>query len=515
MLNSKARFLLAVSLSILTIIGGHFINRRYDRALLFISLNLFASTFYFFGYRTLFYFFEQAGIQIENVPLVYHVFFGLLVFFWLASIVTTARDALKPDSKFQSAWSTGGVIGAILISIFIAGATMWQSYRNIVYMLADEGEREQKISSFFFEMVTFGGHDFSAELVEGTPEGNGILSGMIGYKNEPASGVHLQLILNNKFRTKELITNDKGEFSLNLPEGTWFLNEITVTGWENKPDHGNFMLLTGYEPVLKNKNYSQFPKHSDSGLPLVISSDSKDPALKFRIEPKFNLSWPDKEKIKTDASTDKITWDVYPGASTYLVKIYKITRDEKGEWRSSHQHLSKIMKNTNELVLSALMTANASGAEHEYGVEILAFDENNYLMSESSARTAEKTFILKDGLQLVDDDALDILSRDSSYTIDAIYNNRNTIARIESLITDKKYEEAEKLLTTLQGPTEPGQPEALTGYLYAEQGKCEEANRMFEKALEIGGNSCVIPSFYREKCKKSDDKNSIASLGSE
>jgi len=53
--------------------------------------------------------------------------------------------------------------------------------------------------------------------------------------NNPAEGVALTIVLNSKYRTKDIITNADGIFTVSLPPGSWNINSIQTESWINKP----------------------------------------------------------------------------------------------------------------------------------------------------------------------------------------------------------------------------------------------------------------------------------------
>lgn len=124
-------------------------------------------------------------------------------------------------------------------------------------------------------------------------------------------------------------------------------------------------------------------------------------------------------------------------------------------------------------------------------------------LSESDRGFRNSDIKLTDNKRLVPDTLTSILPTASladEKELQKAFANRKRLAAIKVLIEDGLLDAGEDMINSIDGPTEPGELEALTGYLFAKKNQCEEARQWFDRALASGGRSCV-PSSYKVACE--------------
>ncbi len=102
----------------LTGVGGHYLNKRWDKAVLFLCL------FFFYGIAlsTLLYFSLLEGFDLPTdvpklVRLYAMAFSGGIFCLWLLSIIVTMRDSKSFRVATIKSWTLSGVIGALLTTL--------------------------------------------------------------------------------------------------------------------------------------------------------------------------------------------------------------------------------------------------------------------------------------------------------------------------------------------------------------------------------------------------------------
>ena len=82
------------------------------------------------------------------------------------------------------------------------------------------------IDSSFWGTIYWGGMPGRIGRLKPLPDGKAILKGRFLYGEKPASGIKFRMALNGKYRTQFIRSDDNGEFSISLPPGTWYLNNL-------------------------------------------------------------------------------------------------------------------------------------------------------------------------------------------------------------------------------------------------------------------------------------------------
>jgi predicted negative regulator of RcsB-dependent stress response len=92
--------------------------------------------------------------------------------------------------------------------------------------------------------------------------------------------------------------------------------------------------------------------------------------------------------------------------------------------------------------------------------------------------------------------AIDVPSAESEARV-----NDRRLEAAEVLLKEDLFDEAEKVLATVNGDVDSNRQSAISGYLLAKRGRCEEANQLFAKVECETGDTCV-PDSYRAACAK-------------
>ena len=497
-------------LSLVTLVGGHFINRRWDRAVLFFSLVcvwLILCMALYYVYMP-----DDPRKMVEAFAFSLKLMLvGSIVLLVLSAIVT-ALDRRNTRSLAGTPITLSGKVGASLMSLLcalmIGYLGMWySSYSRAVsaYEVAQSGDETSSV-----EGVTFGPEFFSS-LKFGTgryptspgaiPEGDGYLLGQIQFDGEPAEGVALRLQLNDEFESERLVTDEKGYFSLKMPQGDWYITAIQADGWQGKPQ-GDFMLVSGIEPALRGNRYSEYPVGDVDGYKVTVADRKPaEPQIQLEIHREMALLRKVKQRkpVTLSLEEDAIKWQPYPGASQYHVKISRVTK--RGSSTVFSPISQRVVKDATSLALTDLQTRRIEATENQdkatYSVKLRAFSYDGTFLSESASFPRYK-FNLKEPVVLVDEDYPGMADMgDTVSKIEAREKANQRFSAIELLIEEELYTAAEALLQKdIPGAT-PGRKEVLSGYLYASQKQCQKANEFFDKAREIGGDSCVNRKYER------------------
>ncbi len=512
--------ILKILASALTGIGGHYMNRRWDKAILFLCLFVIywaaAYALFIFTIKGITFSPDDFAQKIDDATQVLLKTLIGIVILWLVSLIITILDCKNNIEPNIVKWTKPGITGAVLTSIlsFVFLAATVTTYISLSKSkiafpesASYESDTFNPISHNFYEYLYFGGAPSNSRQLPAPPTGEGILKGEISYENNPADGVTLAVILNSKYRAKDIVTDSNGIFTVNLPPDQWIINSIQTESWEHKPQEGSFSMYSGKEEKLKGDSYNRYEYFQNTGYPVSVTKDSRTIHINATISKNIQLQWPDPnvEGIKATIN-DTISWEKYPEASRYYIEIKKIKRE--GTTTYFEQVTSRILANETSLPLSSLKHIKTNGKEKtEYAADIFAFSKDGTLIAEVSETHQGGTFLLSDGNILVEDE-LDNLYGLSSVEdpdefekkMEAISLNKQKASAVSVLIDEDMLVEAKELLKHIDSEYLKGKKEVLSGYIFALQGKCNKANEMFDKATNINPNVC-IPDNYKRNCK--------------
>jgi hypothetical protein len=461
------------SASLVTGIGGHYLNRRWDRAILFLCLFVIYwgamwAFLMFFTMRHLSGSPEVITEQIQDASLLMNRLSVIGVsFLWLLSIVVTMYDGRKQREPTIARWSGSGIVAAVLTSLlsglflatsvgayFANGMKTGESSDFQTY----QSSAEISSANYFFEHLVFGGNQPLTGNLPAPPKGDGVLSGRIAYQGMPARGVSLEIILNAEYRAKTE-TNDQGTFSISLPPGSWTITSIQAQGWSNMPDTGTFTMYSGREERLTGPEYKGGPYFRKNGLQVHVDQDPATFDIELTISRDIRLLWPDSEAEGIKATVDDvIRWEEYPGAERYYIDIKRITREGT---TTSYRKVSSMVREETTLPLKSLKYAAAPEEEQlEYAAEIYAFSGDGTLIGEFTDTYRGGTFLLTDGNMIIEERLDDLYGLSSiedmeelQQRMEKISDNEQRAKAVPVLIRNGMPAEARKLLDLISpGP---------------------------------------------------------------
>lgn len=506
--------------------GGHFFNKRYDLVVVFITLFLawYILSWYLVG--TFFTTFQNKPLdpsKFEYINLYYVIqTIGYLILF-PASAVTGYFDSRYPDrqpSKYRR-WIT--TICGVLLSGYATYLVVFQVY----YLMeidfngtspakvsrSDKSGSSSKSGWFSSDVFFLNGTSFrryNSSFQDGRlpdpPSGDAMLTGIFYLDDEPAPNLTFDMVLDGKYRAKQVKTSNEGIFSIPIQAGTWHVDYVHITAWEDKPADRDLEFVTGRESKLQGASYySKGLYDYKQGLPVQVTQANQKPEkLKFVLRDKIRIiaPTPNKDKQKVTSDSFVIRWQQIPDAKHYLMTINEVKRE--GTSTSYTPMAIKKITNATQFALADLKTTKHDGDPLEYQVQLYAFDKNNNYLTESPSFTRHSTFVLADGKRIIDKEAQNISLSSSGYNkseIEEVFDNKKRLDAVKLLIKEKLFLEAEALLKKVKGKTTPGEKEAITGYLLAEQNRCDEAEKYFALAKKASPSGCM-PDCYRKNCAK-------------
>ncbi|PLX98863.1 MAG: hypothetical protein C0623_11005 [Desulfuromonas sp.] len=501
--------LLKLLLSLLSGIGGHYLNRRWDKALFFFSLfALYPVGVYFFFYRAL----TEGNYQgIDALQRHFSLLFGGgVVLIWLVSLLVTRYDAAKAKNGNLPRWTLTGVVGALFTSLltaaYLTGSVLLLVNSFNLTGTSDESttQNENRVYSrdLFYSHLYMGGSSGSSFNHPHPPTGDGLLKGRITFDGEPAVGVRLSLDLNDQYRAGDLVTDSDGFFSVPLKTGTWFINSIQTSSWSGKPPEGDFSLFYEGQARLEGETFDRYGHLAGSGYRVVVSENAAKPQVEIRIGRNISMTWPDQNAEKSEATLeDVIRWQEHPDAENYYVVISHMTRD--GD-TTTYSPITERLLQQHELPLADLAHAPTDGTS-EYSVQVYAFAADGTLVSTSSDSMGKGSFVLAGGQKLVKDGhgfKASTPEETEAYIarMKAVARNRVLLDAVEVLLEEQKLDQAETLLALVDSERAEGKKELFQGAVLALRGECEQAELAFARALEVNPEICV-PDPYRGECR--------------
>ncbi len=490
----------AVLLSAVTGVGGHFLNQCWDRALLFFALFV---LWVFPGYTAPFMtFYFNLAPNWTFVAFVASSLGAMLT--WLASLIVTWRDSSPQRLAPPLRWTLSAQIGATLASLLAMGLLVYALVQSPLGLFAAKSflsagstagaldQAPQRRGKSFWQYLALGGLSSSPDALPAPPAGAGLLVGKFVYDGKPAAGVTLTLSLNGKYRASGLSTDAQGRFTLKLAPGEWYLNHVQTESWDERPDDGEFILLSGTEGRLHDNDYDRHPLLRGDGLKVMVSETPPAEPPTFTIRRRVALQWPGKDDRRVEAAhkTAVIRWQTYPQASDYVVRITRVERIGRGA--SYTQTATRRVPARTELALADLRAVPGAASGQEYQVTVATFAADGSFLSETSANMESHSFTLTDVQMLADDSLASVVSAEQ---MAEATQNRRRLDAVQVLIEEGLLTEADKALAKVRGATAPGSKEALAGYLRSRQGRCAEATKLFDHAVATAGKTCVPESW--------------------
>lgn len=522
------RRLIAILLSLLTGIGGHYLNRRWDRAAFFMGLlfvGMIAAYFTLWGTLSVGPEAEPSGFLIDVERKWRYLFAGLGVILLISAFVTW-RDS-RPDARVSVPWCGAvpvvgavlttlmslsllgyvGLVGWIAVSAADRSARMHENGAETISpdvedsASAGDGSGYPYAEAWLMQSLYLGGTpDYGIQL-DPLPEGDAYLVGRLEFQNQPVIGAIVKLTLNGKYASARATTDEQGRYTLRVPPGEWRVNAVNVLRWPGKPRQGEYLLVSGLESAADIHRSQPRQLYYDKGLPITATTEpTLNPALRIHIREHLHLLWPtaDQQKISARVSDDVVRWSAYPAATHYRVEISEVTRSVNSA--RYDPVASKTVTRATELPLSALPTLPGDTKSREYSVEVTALAEDGAFLTVSEHAFHGASFTLTDGHRFIEGELKNRLGAGASVDdLQQVLANDKRLDAVVVLIQDGMLDTAEPLLAKVDMAS-TGRKAAVAGYLRASQGRCEEAAALLNQAMAEGGSVCV-PAAYWAGCR--------------
>jgi hypothetical protein len=520
-MKAPPRVVLATIASAVTLVGGHLVNRRWDRAALFLAV---LTLWYYSAY--LLWPLLGVSTDAEGVPdmtagirrmgYVYAAGFAAV---WLASILVTLRDAGRAPAG-TLAQRLGAVIVSVAgLALLVSAATTsvgyigWDPDAVKITSLGDAEPAYEPQQPALRSSLHFGGARGRWYQYPPPPSGPARLVVRVMHDGRPAAGVRLELVLNGRYKTAPLTSDASGNVVAPLAPGQWSINVINPVGWRDAPP-GRYVLVSGHEQPLTEEYYGPHGGPSD-GLEVKISETATAPAMTLTIRPQITLLWPQQPGQAADPTSDRVAWETHPDATDYLVRLDRVTRH--GRTTSYEPAISRRVRAATALALSDLPTTRGGAGSNEYQVTVYAFDRDGRFLSESEHLLDRYRFRLPEGTAFMGREPVAVVpgaAADDATGKEQVRIPAKVFAQLmketqrkpgdptrrldaaETLIETGEPAAARRVLEKTTDPKLTARKNALLGYAFAVEGKCEEARQRFDAAASEGGRSCVEERYW-------------------
>lgn len=506
-------------LSLLTVVGGHLLNRRLDLVLLFFVLLLISTLAAIYAVPMAVMnsdSFTQGAINSLYLDIVYALAATLSLLIIVSTVVSFshARRAVA----LPAVSGVGKIAGLLAVLFSIAtlawagmtGAFLISAGKNTVTVAKTEADNDTphsgpifSRSDFFHESVRYSGHWVDNSALSTIPKGDAYLSGTITYQGRPASGIALRAVLDNRYQTANTTTDKNGVFSLLVPEGEWTVNRIELKEWKNKP-HGAFLsATTAHDATLGEGIYFEGLDLDREGLS-VMATKKPEPndSLSISIHDNPLLLFPAKEKQTADIKADSINWQPVEGAVKYQIQLHRV---EHNGTSTSYYPVTWMNIDTNIIPLNRFPTvSDDTQSENEYAVKVFAFDDQGRLISGNDFM-GRNTLVLK-GVKLVKTPRFGQFNNNDNLSpeaftkqLEATEQDHDRINAARTLVEEDMAAEARTLLERVDTPSLEMEKSAVLGMVLAAEGRCEDAKKHFSDLNKQRGSECT-PNYVSQRC---------------
>lgn len=332
---------------------------------------------------------------------------------------------------------------ALLIGFIIGYFTSnFMMYRNIVSFdqspsfssIPHERKADQRKDIVYYNP---GNDELWKDSYKEIPEGNGLIKGQIFIDDKPAIGLEISFILATGQNTQKSVVDKNGFYEIHIPKGKYYFNGLII---HNKNDLLNDKFLInrialeeGISMTLsdgKNQNiqneYSELEKKygAKKAAEELLKNRMASSAFKDRFPfevgdkqldfPVFHYRDPIKMLSPVENSTVnladlKFIWPPIENAAYYKLHISRI--DKKGTTTSYYPVISHDNIKGNQITYSEILkyrptaesknecnTLESLEPRKIYGIKIIAFNQNNQIITASSLNTTELLlFSIKNG----------------------------------------------------------------------------------------------------------------------
>jgi hypothetical protein len=504
-----ARGIIAIVLSAMTFIGGHFVNRRWDRALLFIglvpvwTLLLFLQLSYGHGTPLM------DASQVKSGMLLFG--YGLTAI-WALSVLVTGWDAFKGENHFPLQWTASSLFGAAALSlltlVWMPGTIVWwlnfdiDATAGVTHHTSSHHTPHLRSHHFWFS-ENYGGVRDGVDR-KAPPAGDHYLNMRFVYDGKPAAGVKFKVVLSKTYQSKRLVSDRDGMVHLPLPAGTVHLNKITIDGWDDAPDLP-LTVTNGHEKRLEENASERFDYFGD-GIAIETQASRDGEPFTFTIRPKIQLQWPTHTVTDAAVAVDKasVRWQPLAGAAHYRLVFTRINR--RGDGATYQPVVTRQVDSAAPFPLASLPTMQKTDdQEYEYTVTVQAFSEDGAYLSESPAHYNTDSFKLADGLMLMEDELVENRKAPSIESYLLRRKDRERLDTVRDLIDDSHYEVAAGMLATISPEYKAEHQATLRAYLLAKQGQCDAALKQLPATRKKDECGCLYDK-VQELCSPADTK---------
>ncbi|MEW8052597.1 MAG: hypothetical protein AB2792_14590 [Candidatus Thiodiazotropha sp.] len=518
------RKLSAFLLSLFTIVGGHILNQRTDKALLFFSLLLVVSILNVFLHPIISL---ATGPHVASELYYNQRFLPFAVFFTLGlvaliSAITSYLDARKPslDKATTPSAILGGILSVLIALIVVGYMSLYVSLNLQLSKKYSGAETQDKssrqtntipedswVSSFsgpnthFWHNLKYSYEWVPDEQLTPLPTGEAYLSGRIIYAGKPASGVTLTGVFNNQFISDEITTDSEGRYSFRVPPGEWRLNRINTKRWTDKPPGKAFTLIGSASSRLSDDLYHDSPNHVSGDFTVTTKPQPHvDAKLELIIRDNITIAWPNKASMPADLESDTITWLPVVDAANYQVQLQHIERQGT---TTTYSPVYWVNSDTTALPLEKIRTMKSNDvAVNEYQVVVHAFDEEGRLLASSPTHFPLRSLTIQDrqipSMQLFPSLKSDQVAMTED-EIEQMQKEKKMIDAATVLAEADMPSTARELVAKLSSKHLEKRLDTLEGVILIAEGQCEAARLHFESTNHKWERNCT-PDFYKKRC---------------
>ena len=466
-------------LSALTLFGGPFVNRRLDRVGL-IGCSLTAAVVGTIAAARALPFDDSGLRYMAWLPMGLLVLVGLIA---LLSARLTFRDAQQPIERPQTLTIRVIRFPVTLLGVVVFAIVAAAGISSVPYL----GGLHTRSLTRPVGAVEFGnGASISVYgAIPDAPSGSERLRGRITLDGVGISGAEISLVVDDQYEVRHLTSDSLGGFEASLPAGKWRVNSLAVDNWEGRPKDRDLSLFSTLEPIEEKSTYSRY-NNSDlrNGLEVILPQRSDTVPLEVEFRDALTLTWPPREgATNADFATAAIAWQPISKAAEYEVQIC----NDEHEWmkKCDWPVLMRRISNTS-LPLASLPQRSSNTKTNKYFVHVFAFDEQGRLLTESGGAGTDRTFELTGPTRLGKEQGWP-----PKVITEEFEANEKRLDLVESLLREKRFDDARGALNQVTKDAEPGRATALRGRLAALQGDCLKAKELFDQAEKEGACVCA------------------------
>ncbi len=206
--------------------------------------------------------------------------------------------------------------------------------------------------------------DFSSISSTVLAAGDGKIVGTVISSGVPVEGLRLRLALNNSAMSQWAVSDAKGKYAVSVPFGKY-----VVDGFELDRVSAN--------TVLKNKIHQPECGHSTGAFNVANGVDGHGLDFRF-VDPVVR----NMKKNSYSATEDiLLEWEPYPGASSYIVQVYK--KDGPSKWSNNTLFEWPDVPSVIEPRLDPKKLGVKFEAGKYYSMQITALDKDGNTISET------------------------------------------------------------------------------------------------------------------------------------